>query len=196
MPRPKKYDDATRDQLITATAAAIYTGGPDSVSLRAVAADAGCTTSTIYSLFGSRDGLVEAVAAHVSASFTASQVAVPRTESPLDDLTKLGHAYRDWALAHPTYYAVMFGSGSRAADCAPYSIPDDDSIQPLIDAVTRAFEAGLLDGAPVPQMVLSIWAGVHGWATLELAGATPAGPRKAKAAYAVHLRSLINAWRP
>lgn len=195
MARPRKYDDSTRDLLIAEAAATIAQLGGDGLALRPLAERAGCSTSTIYSLFGSREQLVAEVTAHVVESFVDSQQAVPRTSEPLEDLRALGTAYRQWALAHPAFYAIMFGGAGKAADCPPSTIRPEASIEPLVDGVERAMQRGALAGGTTEQITMSIWAGVHGWVQLELGGMTPVGPRRAVTAYRAHLESLLNAWR-
>lgn len=183
-----------RDALILEAAATIDRSGVQAVALRPLAAACGCTTSTIYSLFGSRDGLIDAVGAYVAASFGASQHAVAATQDPLADLLDLGRAYRSWAVANPSLYHVMFG-GLPQPGCPPSSLPADESIAPLVSTVDRAREAGALRGGSTEQLVRSIWSGVHGWVTLELAGLMPQDPRNSADEYDVHLRSLLAAWQ-
>ena len=173
----------------------IATGGVDAVALRPLAAACGCTTSTIYSLFGNRDGLIQAVVQHVSESFGESQHAVRRTADPLTDLMGLGRAYRSWALENPAFYQVMFARVPKT-DCEPIAPKQHPSIEPLMDAVARSVDTGVLGGGQPDQITRSIWAGVHGWVALELIGAMPRGQRKSVTEYSRHLRSLLAAWRP
>ena len=109
MGRPKIYDDSLRRQLIALTAESVADGGPDAVSLRALAKAADTSTTAIYTIFGSKDDLVAAVLDAAAESLTRAQDAVPVTDDPLADFTELGRAYRGWALAHPDLYNVMFG---------------------------------------------------------------------------------------
>lgn len=196
MARPKKYDESTRTSLILAAAETIAESGVEALALRPLAQRCDCTTSTIYGLFGGREQLIAAVTGYVLASFTETQRAVPRTDDPITDLHGLGIAYRSWAMANPAFYAVMFGATGMGEECIPSAARPDDSIEPLTDAVSRAVAAGLIGGAPVEQIVTSIWAGVHGWVTLEIAGMTPQGPRRSVTAYSRHAESLLRAWRP
>ncbi|MFV0534906.1 MAG: TetR-like C-terminal domain-containing protein [Cumulibacter sp.] len=193
MARPRKYDDSIREDLIIAAASRVAAG--DDFSLRSIATDCGCTTSTIYRLFADRDTLITAVVDYVSASFSKNQHNVATTDAPLDDLRRLGIAYRAWATENPTLYHVMFGGPPACAPEPVDDLPDSDSIQPLIDAVRRGLTAGELVGGRPEQIVRSIWAGVHGWVTLELGGGMPNGPRKRVREYGVHLDSLLRAWR-
>ena len=62
MGRPREHDEATRTQLRGAAERLVAGGGPDALSVRAVADEARTSTRAVYSLFGSKDGLVAALA--------------------------------------------------------------------------------------------------------------------------------------
>lgn len=167
MARPPVYDDALRQRLLSETVEAIDTHGVDGFSLRAVTSAADTSTSAVYALFGSRDGLVAAVIDDAFASFGAAQL---RAEA--DGLTALGRAYRDWALANPVRYRLMFGGALLA--CAPEDVPSSDgAIAPLVRTVTALLPQA--NEADVRTRVLAIWAQVHGAVSLQLAGVMPDG---------------------
>ncbi|MFK4788747.1 TetR-like C-terminal domain-containing protein [Microbacterium sp. ZW T5_56] len=167
MARPPVYDDALRHRLLAETAEAIDSHGVDGFSLRAVTAAASTSTSAVYALFGSRDGLVAAVIDDAFASFGAAQHG-----AEADGLAALGWAYRDWALANPVRYRLMFGGALLA--CAPEDVPSSDgAMAPLIRTVTSLLpHAGEVD---IRTRVLAIWAQVHGAVSLQLAGVMPDG---------------------
>lgn len=191
MPRPKKYDDALRRALVAATAEAIAAQGAEALAVRAVAEAAGTSTNAIYAIFGSRGGLVTAVLADATTSFTRAQRAALRGQEPLADLMALGHAYREWALANPSLYAVMFGDRLPAPkDCEG---EPDDSMRPLLETVTWAIEAGAFRGGDVMTMATSIWAAIHGLVSLEAAGRL--GPRPPMAElFPEHLHAIAAYW--
>ena len=62
MGRPKEHDDATATALLKAAERAIEDRGVDALSVRGVAADVGVSTRAVYSVFGSREALVAALA--------------------------------------------------------------------------------------------------------------------------------------
>ena len=61
MGRRRLHDETTATLLLDAAERAIADEGVDALSLRAVACDAGTTTRAIYTLFGSKDGLIAAL---------------------------------------------------------------------------------------------------------------------------------------
>jgi AcrR family transcriptional regulator len=217
--RPKTYDAALRQRLIDAAAAALATGGADAVVLRPIAAAAGTSTSAVYTLFGDRDGLIAAAIEAARHGFTRAQAAAPLSDDPIADLMALGHAYRDWALANPALYQVMFarsGAPLRGDPLPPVThAPAQAAIGPLRAVVTRLVMQGRFRPDDPDSIVMSIWAGVHGFVALELSVLPPVSPapdprsgpgvaapaelaaarQRADRRYAAQLAALDRGWR-
>lgn len=161
MARPRSHDEAVRARLVEAAAEHIARGGPEGLSLRHTAQAAGTSTSAVYTLFGNRDGLVSAVREEAFTRFAQHLAAVERTADPGADLLGLGLAYRQFALAEPHFYRVMF-------DVAPRRLSvEEPTFGVLRDAVAR------LSPADPTAAALTLWALVHGFVGLELAGLAP-----------------------
>src|SRR5690625_7664915 len=110
MARPRQYDDALRRRLLDLASEQISAHGVDTVSVRTLAQRAGTTTAAIYTLFGSRDALVDAVATEGLARFEAHLRAVPRTDEPAAELLNLCPAYRTSAMVDPHCVRVIFSA--------------------------------------------------------------------------------------
>lgn len=203
MVRPRKFDDETRAALIRDTADQIVSGGVESVSLRPLAAKHGCSTTAIYTMFGSRDALIEAVVYESVGSFTRPQESVPVTGDSLSDLLELGRAYRRWALKYPALYVIMIGRGGKRPDINPEDFTEDSprmiaakkAIETLFRRVADCAANGILGDYPIEEMGNSIWAGVHGWVSIEAARPVMIG-QDADAAYERYMQSLVRAWAP
>lgn len=113
------------------------------LSLRAVARDLGVVSSAIYRYFASRDELLTAL---ILDAYNAIGAAVEQREREVVRTDLVGrwmavcHAVRDWALAHPHEYALVYGSPVPG-----YQAPAD-----TVAAATRAVTVlvGILrDGA-------------------------------------------------
>lgn len=126
--------------------------GAAGLSLRAVARDLGMVSSAIYRYFPSRDDLLTTL---IISGYDAVGAAVERADAACarDDHTgrwlAAGHAIRDWALAHPHEYALLYGSPVPG-----YSAPED-TIAPatrtaavLCQVISDACRAGTLDPPP------------------------------------------------
>lgn len=98
------------------------TGGPDAISLRAIARDMGMTAGAIYSYFPTRDDLVTTLINEVYEALTdavsVALAAVPREDAARRILV-WGEAFRDWSLANPAGFKLIYGdavSGYRAPE--------------------------------------------------------------------------------
>ncbi|WP_329792680.1 TetR/AcrR family transcriptional regulator [Lentzea sp. DG1S-22] len=104
----RRYVD-TRERLVRAAADLLVEGGKEAVSTRAVAAAAGVQAPTLYRLFGDKDGLLDAVAAHGFAGYLSSKQAMGATEDPVGDLRRGWDLHIGFGLARPAFYLLMYG---------------------------------------------------------------------------------------
>src|ERR1051326_3182084 len=87
--------------------------GASALSLRAIARELKITAPAIYNYFPSRDDLVTAliVDAFTSLAESQKQAVASISGNKLEArLSALGIAYRDWAIAYPQRYQLIFGT--------------------------------------------------------------------------------------
>ncbi len=88
--------------------------GAAKLSLRAVARELGMASSALYRYFPSRDDLLTAliVDAYDAIGAVAERAAADRADTvpPVERWTAVACAVREWGLAHPHEYALIFGS--------------------------------------------------------------------------------------
>jgi AcrR family transcriptional regulator len=87
-------------------------GGPDAISLRAIAREMGMTAGAIYSYYATRDDLVtmligDVYTALVDAAETARD-AVPAAD-PGGRILAWAQTVREWALANPEGFRLIYG---------------------------------------------------------------------------------------
>ena len=82
MPRTKVHDAALRTRLLECAGATLSTGGLAALSLRALAADVGTSTTAVYALFGGKPGLLEALHAEAFSRLGARLDATPAAQDP------------------------------------------------------------------------------------------------------------------
>lgn len=156
--------DDQRARILASALDVLRTQGASGLTVRAVAKGAGCSTTGVYTWFGGKQGLVEAIFVDGFRSFDAALVA---GFAAGDDLVAAA-SYRDWALANPTQYLVMFGGA------VPGFEPGDDAKAVADVAFAHLVEwvAGRRDlgGAEARHEAMRVWATVHGYVMLELAG--------------------------
>ena len=100
--------DGVEQALLAAAARLLTEEGPEALSVRRVAAEAGVSAMGVYSRFGGKQGLVEALFLDGFARLQQVLAAVPRTGDPVEDLLEGSRRYRRFALESPAAYAVMF----------------------------------------------------------------------------------------
>ncbi len=160
--------------LVAAASALLDEAGPEALTVRAIAHRAGCSTMVVYSHFGGKDGVVEALYVQGFERLGAALRAVRHTADPVADLQRLGRAYRRFALDHPTSYRVMFTRAvpdfeASAAAAALASA----TLDVLAERVARAVDAGSLGPGEPRQLAACLWAAIHGAVSLELQDAGP-----------------------
>src|SRR4029079_19196750 len=146
MGRPRLHDDQTGDALIAAAEQLVERGGAGAVSVRAVAESIGTTTRAVYSLFGSKEGLLDALARRSFEMLRDDIARLPETGDPEQDLVAAGvEVFRPMAVDHPALFALAF---LRAA---PDLEPDErtratarEGLTLLRDRVRRLADANLI----------------------------------------------------
>ena len=169
MARPKLHDETLRQRLLEAATDLVAEKG-DTFALRPLAESLDTSTTAIYSLFGARDALLEAVAEHAVTSFGDALKAV-RDDDALTWILGLGMGYRRWALDSPARFHIV--SNARL-DSDPLRAARARSLEPLGEAVRLAMDAGYVHGE-VDDICTTWYAGVHGFIMLEISGVLRGG---------------------
>jgi AcrR family transcriptional regulator len=110
--RARVRAELTRE-IVEAARRHLAVDGAAGLSLRAVARELGMASSAVYRYFASRDELLTALIVDaydaIGAAAEEVEAAVPRTD--LRGRWRAAcRAARDWALAHPHEYALVYGS--------------------------------------------------------------------------------------
>ncbi len=101
-----------RFRIVDVAARLLREQGPAAVTTRGVAEAAGVQAPTIYRLFGDKDGLLDAVAEHVMATYVSAKAAIVEAASsgnvdPLDDLRAGWDMQIDFGVANPTLFGLL-----------------------------------------------------------------------------------------
>src|SRR4051794_20864639 len=108
MGRRREHDETTAATLLDAAERTIAAEGVDALSVREVARGAGTTTRAIYSLFGSKEGLLGALGVRAFNLLQRQIEALPATDRPCDDLIEVALVFRRFALEHPALFSIAF----------------------------------------------------------------------------------------
>lgn len=167
MARPKIHTDNVRDRLLTEAAELVVARGVPGLSLREIALKAETSTSAIYSLFGSKSALLDALLQGAYSSFADAQESVPVTDDPVTDIALLGWRYLEWARTHRTLFHLMFGGPLVGAGSSPeVEAAALRAAVPLRAGVERAQALGRFRDDDTNTVVAALWAQVHGLAVL------------------------------
>jgi AcrR family transcriptional regulator len=87
-------------------------GGPDAISLRAIAREMGMTAGAIYGYFATRDDLITTLISDVYTDMVDT-VEAARDSKPANDaggrLLAWAEAFREWALTNPQGFRLVYG---------------------------------------------------------------------------------------
>jgi AcrR family transcriptional regulator len=156
----------TRAALLAAAAAVLSEEGPAALTVRRVAEQVNGSTKMIYTHFGGKDGLTDALYRHSFATLMARLEAEP-AGPPAERLHRMTATYRAFALAEPALYGVMFGDLGRAWEPPLASRREAwRSFGALRDTVRRCLPESRADEATRTTHLL--WAAMHGIVGLEL----------------------------
>ena len=173
MAPPVSRPDSGLDQRSTILAAAIkilHERGAGALTVRSVATLAGCSTTGVYTWFGGKNGLVEAIFIDGFARFGQALIEVRARAAADEALFALATAYREWALANPTHYMVMFGRAVPGFEASPEAfVQARATFDLLVDVTDETMRRRGIEGSAV-DTARHIWAGIHGYVSLELAG--------------------------
>jgi AcrR family transcriptional regulator len=172
MGRPKEHDDTTRAALLLAAESLVELHGPNAVSVRAVAEAVGTTTRAVYSVFGSKDGLLEALATRLFEMLGDAIDAVPPTDDPVADVIAASlYGFRRTALEHPSLYALVFlrvvPDLRLGPDFEEVASGAFARLESLVDGLQTT---GLLGDVSASGAARAVHALTEGLATMELRG--------------------------
>jgi AcrR family transcriptional regulator len=162
--------DPVTEDLLEAAHLVLEQEGPGAMTVRAMAAQAGISTMAVYSRFGCRAKILDALYRRGFELLREELEKVPPSPSSVQDMTSLGFAYRRFALANPGLYGFMFERP------VPGFHPTLESRQEglrttfylLVERV-EAFIKEMMGGVGEPVLVsYLIWSAVHGELSLEL----------------------------
>lgn len=168
----RRRSTATTDlsrAIVDAALVLLATEGPESLTTRRVASAAGTTTMTLYSRFGDKQGIEQAVAMEGFTRLSAAMAeAATGRRKPLESIVKVAQAYRRFAIDNPALYGVMFQRTLDGADPdAQTHEAASQAFATVVGCVERyaASEPLATDSSTV---AVRIWAMCHGSCSLEL----------------------------
>ncbi|GAA1605243.1 TetR/AcrR family transcriptional regulator [Kribbella hippodromi] len=194
---------ATVAEIKAAARRLLVGGGTAAVGLRAVARELGLTPPALYRYFPSHEALLSALVADLYDELTTALLDLQNADPDIDLGTRLyllANGLRDWALAHPAEFGLLFGTavpdpegdchdqtpGHRAAmrfgglfkelvaavwHQKPFPHPSEEQLGPVLVEQLRA-ESEHFRGMPAGAIYLSLnyWTRLYGLICMEVFG--------------------------
>lgn len=157
-----------RASLLAAAAKILSEEGPAALTVRHVAEAVNASTKLIYTHFGGKDGLLEALYLHSFASLTQAFQVHLGERDPHRRFRLMIDAYRSFALREPALYNVMFGDLGRAWEAPAESRRKAwASFETLRQAVQDCLPSA---SAEATRITYLLWAAAHGVVSVEMRG--------------------------
>ena len=162
-----------RERIVAAGLMALSDDSAADLTVRRVAKLAGSSTMCIYTRFGGRTGMVEAVYRRgfelLRDALTAATAQAAALD-PTERLVAMATAYRRFALDRPGLYALMFERALPDFDPSPALRAEAHGMTftPLTDQVALAQKRGLVAGDDPVRPSYLLWTTMHGMTSIEL----------------------------
>jgi AcrR family transcriptional regulator len=169
---PRTDDDQSRT-ILEAASRILSDEGAAGLTVRRIAAEAGCSTMGLYSRFGGKEGVVDELYVEGFGHLANGLSGVTDTDDPVADLRACAHRYRAAALQHATHYMVMFGGAvPDFQPSKPSMAVAHEAFARLVARVQRCVDAGAFKG-DAAEIAEVWWGATHGHVMLEIVGISP-----------------------
>jgi len=148
-----------RDALVQAALREAERGGPEAISLKALAKSLGVSQPAPYRHFADREALLEAVTAAAFRQFSAMLRDAIGKPSKQSKLSRFAQATLAFGLRRNGIYRLMFASRTMA--CSPKGGELHNAAMETFGLLLEALEAPAV-GLLRERQALKIWAALHG----------------------------------
>lgn len=206
----ERFRDQVREQVKDAALVQLADGGAQAISLNAIAKSLAVTGPALYRYFANRDDLLATL---IIDAYGDLRDALARTITDSSDnadrgerIHRLSHAYRDWALAQPHRYELLFKPPMPGYDA--HAVPLAEAARSLMgillgvldDDFARGGATSYTNGevleirgnqADVFPRAVRTWSRLHGFVSLEVGGAFTAMQLDADALFESEVRPIM-----
>lgn len=156
-----------RAALLAAAARILTEEGLSALTVRHLAQRVNVSTKAVYTLFGGKEGLLEALYLDAFDGIGRFLPDVAAIEPPGHRLVALAKGYRLYALARPDHYAVMFGDAGTGFSPSPENRRHAWNTTRPMRQTLRQCRPGMT-AEEADFIMRALWAGMHGVVSLEL----------------------------
>lgn len=163
----------TREKILDAARELFVRDGIDAVTMRRIAERIEYTPTAIYHHFRDKHALLMELCYTDFRSLARAFQQIGRIEDPVERIRRIGLAYVEFALEHPSAYRFMFMT-TLPVEARPEvhtGDPEEDAYAFLTQSVAEAMAAGRFrpELTNVEQTAQILWTSVHGLVSLYLA---------------------------
>ncbi|WP_432738701.1 TetR/AcrR family transcriptional regulator [Maridesulfovibrio sp. FT414] len=145
--------------------------GFDNVSVRKIAARIDYSPAALYRYFKSKEELILSLKEEGMGRFGQMQAQSWNVEDPFERLLEIGRIYLNYARSEPEYYDLLFNrSAPSFCDPEKWVGKPHPNFMSFKETVRQCIETGVLGNVSVDTAVASLWASVHGLASLVATG--------------------------
>jgi AcrR family transcriptional regulator len=162
-PQSTYHHGDLRDALVQAALREAELGGPEAISLKALAKELGVSQPAPYRHFADREALLQAVTAEAFRQFNAILREAIEKPSGRTKLSRFAQAALEFGLERNGIYRLMFASRTMA--CAAKDSELHVAAREALSLLIESFEAPAV-GLLRERHALQVWAALHGVITL------------------------------
>jgi AcrR family transcriptional regulator len=146
--------------------------GLHALSVRRVAGTVGVTPMALYKHFANKNDLLDGLVARGFSLLEEHFARAAARRTPASRVRAALKEYREFALAQPRLFELMFLVRRRDVPTAPASLTETASpaFAALATAVAECMATGEMKKGDLGETILLIWATVHGLVVLHLSG--------------------------
>jgi AcrR family transcriptional regulator len=171
--RREREREEIRGKILDAAREMFVTEGFDSVTMRRIAERIEYSPTAIYFHFKDKEALLRELCATDFRTLAEQFYAIAQIADPIERLRRTGHAYVQFGLNNPGHYRMMFMTPHPPVNSTDVDLekgnPEQDAYAFLKAIIVQAVAEKLLTSDDVDLISQTMWAGVHGVISLQIA---------------------------
>jgi len=166
--------EQTKSRILDAAREMFVEDGVEAVTMREIAKRIEYTPTAIYHHFRDKQALIEELCLIDFRSLAQAFQKIGRIEDIGERLRRIGLAYVDFALEHPSHFRFMFMTPKPLLPASSFGVSDGEPESHAYGVLRSAVAEGVAAGRFRPEfndpdeLAQVLWAGVHGIAALHV----------------------------
>ena len=166
--------EQTKSRILDAAREMFVEDGVEAVTMREIAKRIEYTPTAIYHHFRDKQALIEELCLIDFRSLAQAFQKIGRIEDIGERLRRIGLAYVDFALEHPSHFRFMFMTPKPLLPASSFGVSDGEPESHAYGVLRAAVAEGVTAGrfraefTDPDELAQVLWAGVHGIAALHV----------------------------